>query len=110
MHRDQLPIAEPCHADWNTMSGDSRKRFCGSCTKHVHDLSAMTEPEAVDLLETMRNLCVRYAVGGDGQILHAPARRSRLPRLFAFGVALFGSVPAFASGRWPSRRRTPSPG
>ena len=96
MHRDELPIPEPCHADWNAMQGGAAKRFCGSCSKHVHDLSALTAPQATRLLATAERPCVRYTVGSDGQILHASA--ARWPRLLALGAALLGAGPAFASG------------
>ena len=42
----RVAIASPCTADWNTMAGDERRRFCTSCRLHVHDLSAMTAAEA----------------------------------------------------------------
>jgi hypothetical protein len=94
MHRDQLRIAEPCHADWAAMTGDQRKRFCGSCTKHVHDLSALTERQAERLVTSEAELCVRYAADADGRVLHA---RSRLPRIVAVGAALLWAAPALAS-------------
>jgi hypothetical protein len=109
MHRDELPIHEPCHADWTAMSGDAARRFCGSCTKHVHDLSAMTADDAETLLATEKNLCVRYAVAPDGRVLHAP-RPSRLPRLLAIGAALLGGVPAFASGAVAQPSTSSEPG
>ncbi|MEQ1506167.1 MAG: hypothetical protein ABMB14_28300, partial [Myxococcota bacterium] len=106
MHRTQIPIAEPCHADWDAMTGDARRRFCGACTKHVHDLSAVTEPEAERLLAATPDLCVRYTLRPDGSLVHRanptnpgnPVRRSRAARAAALGFALLGAGPAFASG------------
>jgi hypothetical protein len=80
MHRDQLPIPEPCSADWEGMHGGSRKRFCDQCSKHVHDLSAMTEDEASTVLEEP-GVCVRYTVKPDGDI------RFRSRRTFLAGAA-----------------------
>lgn len=80
MHRDQLPIPEPCSADWEDMSGSSRKRFCDHCSKHVHDLSAMTEAEAGTVLE-QPGVCVRYTVEPSGSI------RFRSRRAFLAGAA-----------------------
>lgn len=80
MHRDQLPIPEPCSADWDAMTGGSRKRFCDHCSKHVHDLSAMTEAEAGAVLEEP-GVCVRYTVKPDGGI------RFRSRRTFLAGAA-----------------------
>lgn len=97
MHRERLPIPKPCPADWRAMSGDERQRFCGSCNKHVHDLSAMTEPEAEALVSSGRDLCVRYSVQPDGRVRHAPPRGSvrGVVRAVALGLAL-ASTPALA--------------
>lgn len=96
MHRDQLRIADPCHEDWGAMTGDRRRRHCASCDKHVHDLSAMTEGQARELVASSSDLCVRYAVRSDGSVLHAsPA--GRLPRLLAVAGALLSAAPALAS-------------
>lgn len=50
-------------------------RFCGSCSKLVHDLSAMTEQEARALLsQTTEQLCVRYLYDAAGEIWFEPTR------------------------------------
>lgn len=56
----QVTIPAPCSADWNRMSGDDRERFCESCGKHVHNLSAMG-PDAI------RSLAAK-AVSGDEEV------------------------------------------
>ena len=96
MTRDQLTIAEPCHEDWSSMSGDERRRFCGSCEKHVHDLSSMPEDEAEALLRAEQDLCVRYEVDAEGQVVHRSSRRRLLKGVLA--ATLAASAPAFASG------------
>lgn len=68
MKRETLHIKEPCSADWEQMSGDDQKRFCSLCTKHVHDVSQLTEQEATTLLATQSNLCVQYAHSDEGEI------------------------------------------
>ncbi len=71
MHRLQLPILDPCHEDWDAMQAEGGKRFCDVCTKHVHDLSSMTERKARDTLTVERTkgrVCVRYRVAADGEI------------------------------------------
>jgi len=93
VRRDQLHIAEPCNADWTAMSGDERERFCGSCQKHVHDLSAMSARQAEQLVRGQEGLCVRYRVDRQGRLVH---RRNRLLGAVAAGLAL--SAPALASG------------
>lgn len=72
MNKQQLPINNPCTQDWNTMAGGARQRFCQVCDKTVHNLSAMTQKEAQEVLERRRagqRLCVRYSAGDDGEIL-----------------------------------------
>ena len=86
MHQSEVPIPSPCAADWNAMTGDARKRYCATCAKHVHDLSAMTERQA--RATAVPGSCVRYAHDRFGRIRHLPT--------FAIGTLLAG--PAFASG------------
>jgi hypothetical protein len=55
-----LQVSEPCPADWGTMSGDARARFCARCQKQVHNLSEVTPREALDLvLRSGGRLCMR---------------------------------------------------
>jgi hypothetical protein len=68
MNRDDLKIPEPCDADWDAMTGDDRKRFCLSCTKHVHNLSEMSKQDATHLIDTSKNLCVQYASHSSGEV------------------------------------------
>lgn len=99
MKRDNLPINEPCHADWSAMDGDRQKRFCGECSKHVHNLSAMTEPEAKAVLTTVEQPCVRYTCNPDGTIRFRPtSRRVFLARTgMVAGGLMIGGLPAAAS-------------
>jgi len=67
---DNVRIASPCPADWNTMYGDERKRFCHECKLNVYNLSDMTKPEAESfLLQTQGRVCVRYYRRRDGSVL-----------------------------------------
>ncbi len=69
MRMSELPIAEPCHEAWDAMDrSPGARRFCDRCTKHVHDLSALTEPEARAVLASAgtERICVRYRVDGSG--------------------------------------------
>ncbi len=96
MNRDKLPINEPCSADWSAMDGDNQKRFCGQCSKHVHDLSAMTEPQATALLAAEQKPCVRYTCNTDGSIRFKPSRRVFLSRagMIAGGLVIGGAAAA----------------
>jgi len=65
-----LKIASPCPADWDAMSGDERKRFCGDCKLNVYNLSGMTKYDAENLLRNSEGrICVRYFQRPDGTIL-----------------------------------------
>ena len=90
---DRITIASPCSADWNTMSGDDRRRFCAACKLHVHDLGAMTKAEAEALLQQPTNgrVCVRLFRRADGTVLTRDCPvglRLRLRRAFARALAL----------------------
>ena len=101
MNSTTLNISDPCPADWGAMTGCEAKRFCAQCTKSVHDLSAMTREAAEVLVTTHNDLCVRYAVKPDGEILFrepAPRSRRRVALRAAVGAVLLASTPAFASG------------
>jgi len=70
MHRDDLPIPSPCHADWNAMEVRDRARHCASCALDVIDISAHTETEARALAHRPRTgrICVSYVVRPDGSL------------------------------------------
>jgi ankyrin repeat protein len=66
---DQLIIQKPCDADWQSMSGNERVRFCEHCNLGVTDLSSMTRYEAMRLVaRSQGRLCVRLI-----QTSHGPA-------------------------------------
>lgn len=87
-----LPIADPCHEDWEAMDANAQGRFCGKCTKQVHDLSSMTEPEAQSLLRARAGgrICVRYEHDDAGRIRF---RSANLARAAVAGVALAACTP-----------------
>jgi hypothetical protein len=67
---DHVRIASPCSADWESMLGDDRRRFCGQCELNVYNLSGMTKREAEDLVNRAEGrLCVRFYRRSDGTIL-----------------------------------------
>ena len=66
----QVRIASACPAAWQNMSGDDRVRFCCQCKLNVYNLSAMTEQEAVRLIQEKEGrLCGRIHRRSDGTIL-----------------------------------------
>lgn len=67
---DNIKIASPCSADWNSMVGNNRQRYCGDCKLNVYNLSGMSRLEAEDLLiKSEGRVCVRYFRRSDGTIL-----------------------------------------
>ena len=67
---DNVRIAAPCSADWDSMFGNERIRFCGQCQLNVYNLSEMSEAEAERLIgQTEGRLCVRYYRRQDGSII-----------------------------------------
>lgn len=94
MRSNQVHIDSPCHESWEGMAGDSERRFCGVCQKHVHNLSEMRHDDAQALLRASAgdNLCVRYSAEEDGTLrfrdLVPRARLTRGIRRAAFAAAL----------------------
>lgn len=65
----QMTIPTQCHQDWNTMDGGDRARFCESCGKHVHNLTAMRSEEVVSLIQHAGgNVCGRVFEQSDGTL------------------------------------------
>jgi hypothetical protein len=94
---DQLEIASPCSARWESMTGDEQSRFCSACEKNVYNLSAMTAEEAVELIEQKEGaLCIRLYLRADGTAITADcpvglaraARRSKQMVLSALALAM----------------------
>ncbi len=66
----KIKIASPCPARWEDMGGDDRVRFCDQCRKNVYNLSAMSAPEARELVaEKNGNLCARMYQRADGTVM-----------------------------------------
>ena len=65
-----VSVAAPCPADWDSMIGGDRVRFCSQCQLNVYNLSAMSKFEAESLIaRTEGRLCVRFYRRKDGSIL-----------------------------------------
>jgi hypothetical protein len=80
----RISVKTPCNVPWDSMEGgDDRTRFCGECSKSVHDLSAMTEDEAEAFLDHHlddEDLCIRLYRRPDGTILTSDCPRGRRTR------------------------------
>jgi hypothetical protein len=66
----RVKVASPCTADWESMLGNERQRFCGQCQLNVYNLSGMSKREAENLISHAEGrLCVRFYRRADGTIL-----------------------------------------
>jgi len=76
-------IAKPCTANWETMRGDDRRRFCEQCRKHVHNVSAMSAPERAEFAAAPGERCVIYFQRANGDVADL-SLLARLRRWFPF--------------------------
>ncbi len=91
-----IEIPSPCSADWLTMAGDQRSRFCEGCGKHVHNLSALTVAEVGALVAVSPSkLCVRFERKADGTVRttdRIPSRVSRWAAGLLVGASALGGA------------------
>lgn len=94
---DRINIPAPCNADWESMVGNDRVRFCEHCQLDVTNLSVLTRPEAMRLVERSEGrLCVRFVTRPNGRVLtnqlprkmHQIARRASRIAAGAFSATL----------------------
>jgi hypothetical protein len=92
----QVQIRTPCPMKWDEMEGDSSKRFCGHCQKHVHDFSEMDADSVSQLLGSGQNICAKIRKRTDGSIVtkqpvlsceNGLSRRGWLARLGALAAS-----------------------
>ncbi len=76
----QLAVRTPCHEAWAQMTGDEKKRFCGVCKKHVFNISAMSNDEALALVNQDAPTCVRFFRRPDGTVMTSECRRGKQRR------------------------------
>ena len=96
---DEIRVASPCNARWNDMAGYERARFCGQCSKHVFNLSAMTRAQIETLVQEKEGkFCGRFYRRADGRMLTAdcPSRLRRFrERMAKIGGALCAMLLSF---------------
>lgn len=70
---NDVRVATPCHADWDSMQGDERARFCGICQKDVFDLSGMDARAAEAFVRershAQTETCIRFFRRADGTVM-----------------------------------------
>ncbi|HEX8775248.1 MAG TPA: ankyrin repeat domain-containing protein [Pyrinomonadaceae bacterium] len=113
---DDISVSSPCSVEWDSMAGNDRVRFCGHCQRSVHNLSEMTQKDALRLVAKSKGrLCVRYYSAPDRSIqtaslpqqLHQITRRTSRIAAGAFTAALSLSMNVVA--RTPSSSDEPLP-
>lgn len=101
MGRLTLRVHAPCSESWRDMPGSRRERLCTRCSTQVHDLSAMSETEALALLSgPSARVCARFDVASDGSVVTAGGWRDarwlgrswRAAGLVALAVAYWTAV------------------
>src|SRR4051795_4360975 len=99
---NDVRVAAPCPADWDSMYGNERVRFCEQCQLNVYNLSEMSRAEAEELIGRAEGrLCVRYYRRKDGSILtqNCPVGLRGLKRkLSRIATAIGSSVLSFVAG------------
>jgi hypothetical protein len=102
----RIVINTPCLESWASMKGDEQKRYCGQCRKHVYNLSAMSESEALALVNAPGQVCVRFCRRPDGSVMTSecgPGRRrrwrghARLLAIIGLLLTTLGLRPAYAA-------------
>lgn len=92
----RISIPKPCYQAWDEMVGDTHQRFCPSCKRSVHDLSALTRKQAERLVkQSSGGLCGRVACDDKGRMLFQPEPKSglwRMLRLSMLGISASASV------------------
>src|SRR5690606_7914305 len=98
---NDLRVASPCSAGWDSMHGDDRARMCGECSTMVYNLEGLAEDEIFDIIgDGSERVCVRLRRRTDGTVITRDcpkglaAYRKRVGRLAA---AAFAAILGFVS-------------
>jgi len=95
---DKVELAFTCPLRWEKLVGGDTERFCGSCQKHVTNLSAMTRHEAAAFLRnTPGPICVRVEVDDTGRSVHRPALSTA-----AMSLSLMAGAPVHSCNPAPN--------
>lgn len=89
LHSRQLQVISPCDSFAGTPAEGDRPAYCTHCTKHVHDLSRMSERELLLFFARHRNddVCISYEVREDGSIVTRERTRALAPAALALSLA-----------------------
>jgi ankyrin repeat protein len=109
-HLDLVNIASPCHADWDSMIGNDRVRFCSHCNLNVHNFSEMTPKEAMRLIIKLRGrLCVRYYRRPESNVQHITPRLYQIGRRASrLAAGTFSALLSLSSAAAAAQAASPS--
>lgn len=106
---NHLRVASPCPANWESMKGDDRVRFCDLCKLNVYNFAQLTRQEAKALVAiTEGRLCGRLYRRADGTIVTKDcpvgwrAIRRRVATAAGAVFATLMSLSAVVAGQNPS--------
>jgi hypothetical protein len=108
---DNLRIASPCPASWESMTGSDSVRHCDLCNLNVYDISRMTRLEAEAFIaHTEGRICARLYRRVDGTVLTRDCPvglrelRRRASRVAGAVFAALVSLCSSAIGQTPSKK------
>jgi len=95
MRAKHLPIASPCHEDWDAMRPTGCGKHCQACDKPVYDLSAMTEKQARALLvkNAERDICISYLFDDQGNVSFRAPKKAPMVAAAVVATALAACTP-----------------
>jgi hypothetical protein len=100
MSRFSHHIPQPCDQDVSKMPGDEKRKFCSVCDKHVYNISALTKPQAEQLMRRPGGPpCVSFlAQPSSGEPTFRPTRRKLLATAALGAAGLMLAPTARAAG------------
>lgn len=108
---DSIKSPLPCSKNWAEMTGDAQKRFCGSCEKDVHNISAMTRKEARKFAaQNSGKACVRFERLENGKVLTADTKFHKIGRASRIAAGVFSAaltISAVANAQTTEITKTP---
>lgn len=109
-----INIPSACSADWDSMTGNDRLRFCHDCHRNVYNLLEMTPKEIIRLVVNSEGrLCARYYQNTNSNVqsttpsLHQIGRRASRIAAGAFSAVLSLSANAAAHTSSTANQLTP---
>jgi hypothetical protein len=101
---DRIRVAAPCPASWEHMEGTEEVRFCGQCRLRVYNISSMTRPEALRLIQGAEGrLCVKLYRRRDGTVITSNCPKGlralgrRIAKLSSAVLAAILSAPSWVA-------------